>query len=77
MTDQIDHLIPCPGCSDYNGFPVFRHKTMFRVGRRNCFLCEVEEEVAKYGNLQTTSAAWKPSHGPKPLLNDPVTGEPI
>ena len=74
---SVDHLIVCPGCSDYNGFEVYRHKSMFRPGRRNCAICETEEELNRYANLKADPQPWEPSHGPKPLLTDPRSGKPI
>lgn len=49
---------------------MFRHKTMFRVGRRNCAICETQEELARAARLKTLGVAWKPDHGPKPLLTE-------
>lgn len=68
--DGIDHLILCHGCSDREGYPVYRHKTFFRVGRRNCAVCEVAEEFEKAARLRTSHVLWKPDHGPRPLVTD-------
>ena len=67
---SVDELRVCPTCSDLNGFQVFRHVSMFRVGRRGCALCEVEEELARYSRLQTSHVKYKKDHGPKPLIDD-------
>jgi hypothetical protein len=72
-----DQLVRCPGCSDFNGFDVYHHKSWFIAGSRFCKIEREEFRQAVNARLKTTGAAWKPSHGPKPLLVDPKTGEPM
>jgi hypothetical protein len=70
MSDGIDHLIQCDGCSERVGRPIFRHKSTFRVGRRRCAICETQEELELAARLKTVGVEWRPSHGPKPLVTD-------
>lgn len=67
---EPDVLRMCQGCSDLNGRPIYRHVSLFRVGRRDCFHCEVEEELRRAARLKGDPQAWQPGHGPKPLLDD-------
>lgn len=70
MTDHPDVLVRCPSCSDYNGRDIYRHKSLFRPGRRNCAICEAEDELTTYAMLRTTHVKHRPDHGPKPLIDD-------
>jgi hypothetical protein len=68
--NDLDNLLMCPQCSDEAGYPVFWHKSHFRAGRRNCLMCETFEELQRAERLKSLGVAWKPDHGPKPLVSD-------
>ena len=68
--NDIDNLLQCPACSDEAGYAVFHHKSLFRVGRRDCLFCETFEELERAERLKTTGVEWRESHGPKPLVSN-------